>query len=335
MDKKIFLPSAELEERLAAFFCANRAAEEAARITARALVLAEIDGKYGHGLSRAADYAAQARSGKVDGMALPEYSRPKPAALHIDARGGFAYPALALAKKHLPETARAHGIAAAAVRRSHHCGVAGHHAEDLAESGCVALMFCNTPKAMPPFGGRAPLFGTNPVAFAAPVKDAPPLVIDLSSSAVARGKIMKAARAGESIPEGWAVDKNGEPTTDAKAALAGGMVPLGGAKGSALALMGEALAGALCGAAFGFEAESFFRAEGAPPNVGQFLLAVHSDCFAADFSARLAELLRRAESDGARIPGGLRHEKRRRAAAEGVAVSAEWLKQISPPPSGS
>ncbi len=323
------LPPAELESLLVDFFCANRTSPPNAKMVARALVRAEIDGKFGHGLSRAAGYAAQARSGKVDGMAQPEISRPKTAAIRIDAANGFAYPAFHRVRENLPPLAKSHGIAAAAICRSHHCGVAGHHAEDLAESGCMALVFANTPPAMAPWGGRTPLFGTNPVAFAAPVLDAPPLVIDLAASTAARGNIVKAARENRPIPQGWALDKDGAPTTDARAALEGSMIPLGGAKGSALALMVETLAGALCGAAFGFEAESFFTAEGAPPNVGQAVIAVSPECFSADSAARLALLIGKIHADGARIPGGNRHARRRQAAEEGIAVRPEILKEIS------
>ena len=130
------------------------------------------------------------------------------------------------------------------------------------------MILGNSPKAIAPWGGREGLFGTNPIAFAAPRRAAEPLLIDLSLSKVARGKVMVAAKNGTPIPEGWALDKEGRPTTDAKAALEGTMIPIGDAKGAALVLMVEVLAAALTGANYGFEASSFFTADGPPPGGG-------------------------------------------------------------------
>ena len=141
----------------------------------------------------------------------------------------------------LPEIAREQGVAAAAIRRSHHCGAAGHPVEALAEAGLVALLFANTPAAIAPWGGKLPVYGTNPIAFACPLPGRAPIVVDLSLSKVARGNILAAKQKGEPIPEGWALDADGEPTTDAAAALKGTMLPLGDAKGTALALMVELL----------------------------------------------------------------------------------------------
>ena len=209
---------------------------------ATALVNAEIDGQKGHGFSRVASYALQARSGKVAGDATPQARLNGTSMLHIDAANGFAFPAIDLAIQRLVPLCAKTGIAAAGLTRSHHCGQLGAHVERLAEAGCVAVMFANSPKAMAPWGGNAPLFGTNPIAFATPRQDGqPPLVIDLSLSKVARGKVMAAAKAGNDIPEGWALNASGDPTTDPKAALAGSMVPAGDAKGAALALMVEIL----------------------------------------------------------------------------------------------
>jgi LDH2 family malate/lactate/ureidoglycolate dehydrogenase len=179
--------------------------------TARALVAAEIDGQKGHGFSRVASYAAQLRSGKIAGTQVPT-TEIRGARIDIDAGCGLAFPAIDLALDALPALARGNGVAMAAIRRSHHCGQLGAHVEKLAEAGCIALMVANTPKAMAPWGGNAALFGTNPIAFAAPRDGHPPLVIDLSLSKVARGKIMAAAKAGEAIPAGWALDADGNPT---------------------------------------------------------------------------------------------------------------------------
>src|SRR5690606_6787725 len=224
--------------------------------------------------------AAQARAGKVDGHATPKATRTRAATLMIDVANGFAYPALDLAIDALPAIAAETGIAAAGFVRSHHFGVAGRHVERLAERGLVALTVSNTPQAMAAWGCKRRVLGTNPIAFAAPRSEAPPLVIDMALTEVARGKIVTAAQKGEAIPRGWAVDKDGQPTTDAKAALAGTLVPAGGAKGAALALMVETLAVALTGANFAFEASSFLDAEGPPPGAGQLLIVLDPAGFA-------------------------------------------------------
>ncbi|MDJ0608493.1 MAG: Ldh family oxidoreductase [Kiloniellales bacterium] len=304
-------------------------AANAAAVT-RALVAAEIDGKKGHGASRLPSYAAQAASGKVDGGAVPTCARVGAAGLRIDAGHGFAYPALELAIEELGALAPRSAVAAAAVTRSHHFGQAGYHVEALAGKGLIGLVFGNSPKAIAPWGGRDGIFGTNPIAFAAPRTGAAPLVIDLSMSKVARGKIMVAAKEGKPIPEGWALDAEGRPTTDAEAAMAGTMVPLGEAKGAALAVMVEVLAAALTGANLGFEASSFFSAEGPPPGVGQFLLAFDPAAFSGGgFAERLETLLAAMlAQDGVRLPGSRRLEARARAEREGLALPAGLHREL-------
>ena len=322
----------DLEALIArALQASNTSAVNAASV-ARALAQAEIDGQKGHGLSRVPSYAAQARAGKVDGHATLKATRTRAATLMIDVANGFAYPAMDLAIAELPAIAAETGVAAAGFVRSHHFGVAGRHVERLAEQGLLALTVSNTPQAIAPWGGKRAVFGTNPIAFAAPRRDLPPLVIDMALSEVARGKIVTAAQKGEAIPLGWAVDKNGEPTTDAKAALAGTLVPAGGAKGAALALMVETLAVALTGANFAFEASSFLDAEGPPPGAGQLLIAIDPAGFAGAeiFANRMSALATMIESDeGARLPGTKRLALREKAAATGVSVDAKLLADVS------
>src|SRR4029077_1403247 len=248
------LSLAEAEELVVRTLARARTSAENARSVARALVAAEADGLRGHGFTRLPSYAAQAKAGKVDGNVKPSLARVRPGLLAIDAANGFAFPALDLAIAVLPEVTRSQGVAAAAIRRSHHCGAAGHTVERLAGVGFPALMLANTPSAIAPWGGSKPVFGTNPIAFACPREGGAPLVIDLSLSKVARGNIVAAKQRGEKIPEGWALDESGKPTTDPDAALRGTMVPAGEAKGTALALMVELLAAGLTGANFAAEA---------------------------------------------------------------------------------
>jgi (2R)-3-sulfolactate dehydrogenase (NADP+) len=314
---------AALEDLISRALQASNVSADNAACVARALTAAEADGQKGHGLSRVPSYAAQARTGKVDGHAVPMVHASRAGSLVIDARHGFAYPALDLALARLPGMARSNGIAAAAITRSHHFGVAAHPCEHLAGEGLVALVFGNTPSAMSAWGGRRAVFGTNPIAFAAPCRDRPPIVVDLALSEVARGKIVAAAQAGRPIPLGWAVDAQGQPTTDAKEALKGTLLPTGGAKGAALALMVEVLAAALTGANFAFEASSFFDSEGSPPSVGQFLIAIDPAAFStgAHFVDRVALLAATiGQDDSARIPGTRRFAERERARREGFKI---------------
>jgi (2R)-3-sulfolactate dehydrogenase (NADP+) len=240
----------------------------------------------------------------------------------IDAAHGFAYPALNLAFDALCELVPKCGIAAAAITRSHHSGVAGHQVERLADRGLIGLCFCNTPQGIAPWGGNRGVFGTNPIAFAAPRPGFPPLVIDMSLSKVARGKINVAAQRGESIPEGWAVDSNGAPTTDPNAAMQGTLLPMGDAKGAQLVLMVEVLAAALTASNFGYEASSFFTGVGDPPGVGQFIIAIDpqpfsNGAFADRIEALLAAML---DQPGTRLPGAQRFTRRDAAARDGVNI---------------
>jgi (2R)-3-sulfolactate dehydrogenase (NADP+) len=329
---------AELEALIADALRASRTSHANARSVARALTQAEIDGQKGHGLSRVPSYAAQASSGKVDGFATPEMRQTRSATLMIDVKNGFAFPAFDLALDALARMAPATGIAAAGFLRSHHFGVVGRHVERLADSGLVALAFGNTPKAIAAWGGRRQLFGTNPIAFAAPQRGRPPIIVDLALSQVARGKILTAAQKGEAVPATWAVDEDGKPTTDPKAALKGALQPIGGAKGAALALMVEILAVALTGAIASSQASSFFDLEGPPPGVGQFLVAIDPQAFAgADkFAERVTALAAAIEGDEkARLPGSRRLALRDAARRTGVVVDARLLDQVRALASGT
>lgn len=302
-----------------------------AAAVARALVAAEQAGQGGHGMRRLSSYAAQARSGKVDGRANPTASQARPGVLGVDAQNGFAYPAIDLALDWLEGAARTQGIAVAGITRSHHCGVAGVTVGWLAERGLVGLMFANTPAAMAPWGGRTPLFGTNPIAFAAPRKNGKaPVVIDVSLSKVARGKIMAAGQHGEPIPEGWALDADGQATTDPKAALQGTMIPMGDAKGTALALMVEMLAAGLVGARFGHEASSFFTADGPAPGVGQLIIAIDPAAFGDGATARFEDLAQTVETEpGARLPGARRDTLKAEVAAAGIWIDDDLLAEVN------
>ena len=231
MAENTTLPAAELETLIAAALAASNTSAANARSVARALTQAEIDGQKGHGLSPCAELcgAGQGRQGRrpCDAERAPDAARQPDDRCRQRLRVSGRRP-----------RRRAPAAGGAGLRhcrcgfvRSHHFGVVGRHVERLAEAGLIALAFANTPKAMAPWGGRQPVFGTSPLAFAAPQRSGPPIVVDLALSQVARGKILTAAQKGEPIPAGWAVDEQGQPTTDAKAALKGALQPIGGSQG--------------------------------------------------------------------------------------------------------
>ncbi|MEH6471045.1 MAG: Ldh family oxidoreductase [Halopseudomonas sp.] len=293
-----------------------------ANVVAEALVAADADGLASHGVSRLPAYADQANSGKVDGFAVPDVELTATAAVRVDAKSGFAFPAIAQGLDRASELVKESGIVGVGVGRSHHMGAAGFHVERMAQQGLIALGVTNSPAAIAPWGGQRSLFGTNPIAFACPRADAEPLVIDLSLSKVARGKIKLAADNQQPIPEGWAVDAEGRQTTDAQAAMAGSMLPMGDAKGAALVLMVEILSATLTGSNHGYEAGSFFTAEGAAPNVGHFFILIDPERFALQNFAERFEVLLTAieEQPGTRLPGARRLALRRQSEQDGVTI---------------
>lgn len=317
----------DAREAAAACLALAGASPAMAASTAEACVAAEAAGQAGHGLSRIPQYAMLLRAGRADGTAEPRILRGNGATCLIDAADGLAYPAMALAVEEAASRARAHGIGCAGVTNSGHSGVSGLHVGALAARGLVGLMFTNSPSAMPLPGGRRPRVSTNPIAAAFPRGGAAPVVIDLALSATARGKIMVAAKEGRAIPEGWALDSDGKPTTDARAALKGSMLAIGGERGLALALMVELLAVALTGAAFGWEADSFFEQSGNRPRLGQLLVAIDPGGLAGRdaYLGRMEDLVAAAAEDGVRLPGDRRAGLASRAEAEGIAVpDALW-----------
>ncbi|MEO5697811.1 MAG: Ldh family oxidoreductase [Burkholderiaceae bacterium] len=323
----------ELALRVAAELRAAGANAAMAESTARALTLAEAQNLGSHGLSRLAQYTAQLRNGRVVGEAQARVTRRKGGALVIDAGEGLAFPACELAVAEAVKAAREYGVAFAGVINSHHCGVVVDYLRKAASEGMVGLGFANSPAAMPAAGGRHPVFGTNPIAAVFPRRNQDPLLIDLSLSEVARGKVMVAAKKGEAIPLGWALDAQGHPTTDAKAGLAGSMLPIGAVsstKGAMLALIVELLVTALIGANFGFEADSFFVDEGNRPHLGQLFVVVDPGALAgADhYLDRLEVLIQEMMADAdVRLPGARREALRKRALVEGIDVADELLAQ--------
>jgi (2R)-3-sulfolactate dehydrogenase (NADP+) len=308
---------------------AGASATQAAPLAA-AIAAAERDGIASHGLAYLPTYCEHLRCGKVDGKAAPVVEQTRPALLAIDAKSGFAHPAIDAGFERLVPLARQTGLAGMAVRNSYNCGVLGYHTERLASAGLLGLGFTNAPASIAPAGGRKAVIGTNPFAIAAPDGNGGVAIsIDQSASVVAKSEVMRRKRAGASIPEGWAFGPDGAPTTDPDVALKGTMAPSGGYKGFGAGLMVELLAAAASGAVLGLDASPFSGPAGGPPRTGQFFIAIDAGASSGGaFGGRIARLVEAiAAQEGAKVPGSSRKAARGRAAT-GVAVSAGLLTQI-------
>lgn len=302
-----------------------------AQATAQALVIAEASGLPSHGLSRVSMYVSHLKAGRVIGNAEPVIKNQRPSAVLIDAGNGFAFPACSMAVEQAIAKARQHGIAIAAVTNSHHFGMASYHLDPVADAGMVGIACGNSPAAMPAAGGKRAIFGTNPIAAIFPRTGHPPVSVDLSLSEVARGKLMVAADKGESIPLGWALDQDGNPTTDPNKGLTGSMLPVGGTKGAMLALVVELLVTTLTGAHFGAEADTFFKPEGNQPQLGQVFIVIDPKALGGDavYTERIEALLTAMLSDeGVRLPGQRRIQLLAAAKQTGLNVPQKVLDTI-------
>ena len=302
-----------------------------AEAAARHLVRAEEQGLPTHGMSRVPFYCSMLRKGRADGSAEPTMTSAKPGVCLIDNHDGLPYVSAALAVDQAIRRAQDNGIGFAGIRNSAHVGVLGIHLQPVAQAGLVGFAFTNSPAAIPAWGGKKPLFGTNPVAFAFPRNGKDPLVIDLALTTVVRGKIMMAMRKGERIPEGWALDRNGKPTTDPEEAInRGSLFPIGGVKGAMLALSFELICAALTGAAIGPEADSFFSEQGNVPRIGQAFMAIDPGALAGmdRYFERVETLIAAMQADPeVRLPGARRFSAEK-AARTGLEVSDELIAQI-------
>jgi (2R)-3-sulfolactate dehydrogenase (NADP+) len=289
---------------------------------ARSVRAAEAEGTRGIGLGYVPWYAGHLRAGKIVGDAVPAVTLSRPGAIRVDAAGGFAHPAYEAGEAALVAAARVQGIAILGVAGAYACGVLGYFTDRLARHGLVAIAVTNASSTMAPWGGRTPFFGTNPWSLGAPRAGQDPLVIDSSSSATAFVNLAHAAAEGTPLPPGWALDREGRPTTDPAEGLMGSIAPAGGHKGGALALMVEVLAAGLTGANWSFQASSLGDDEGGPPGLGQSYIAIDPAALASGFADRLEVMLAAMlAQDGVRLPGDRRHANRSLAEAEGVALS--------------
>lgn len=322
-----------LEEVEQIAFTALRAAgadAASAQSVALAIMAAERDGISSHGLAYLPIYCEHLRCGKVDRSAVPEVS-VSGAVVKVDARSGFAHPAIDFGFFRLVPLARELGVAVLAVRNSYNCGVLGYHTERLAHEGLVGLGFTNAPASIAPAGGRRPIIGTNPWSVAAPAGNGDvAFVIDQSASVIARSEVMKRARLGERLPPSWALDAEGQPTTDPQAALAGSMAPAGGYKGFGSGLLVELFAACLTGATLGIDASPFSGPKGGPPKTGQFFIAIDPGATSTDgYKGNVEQLLAALRGEpNARVPGDRRKAHAQANAEAGVSIPSSLHETI-------
>lgn len=327
------IPFDVLLARVENIFVRHGVRPESAKAVAHVIVAGERDNCKSHGIYRIAGCLRVLAAGKVDPKAVPEIHDNGKAVIEVDAKGGFSNPAFYAARDLLVSRAREMGLAALVIRDCLHFSALWHDVEALAEDGLAGLSMCPSYSFVAPTGGKEPLLGTNPLAFGWPRPDGiPPYVFDFATSVAARGEIELHQRAGKPIPEGWAVDRDGNPTTDPDVALDGAMLTFGGHKGSAISTMIELLAGAMLGEFMSKEAREFMGGTTLLPRHGALILALDPRTFAArsgrDPIAEGEKLLTAIGAQGARLPSQRRFEARKKALRDGIVLSDAELAQL-------
>ncbi len=295
---------AEIEATTKSALQAHGATEGPAAAVAHAVAQAEAYGNRICGLYYVESYCQQLRSGRVKGDVVAEVSTPRPGTVKVDARFGFAQPAFAAGLPAALAAARTNGTATLAVGHAHTCTSLGYFTEQIARAGMIGIGFTNASPIVAAPGGKTRVIGTNPIAFSVPDgQGGLAMQFDQSTTTVALGKITMAKAAGEAIPEGWAVDADGKPTTDPEAALAGSLVSMGGYKGWGFGLMAEILAAGMTGGVLSKDVKPLKAPEGMPHDLGQFYVLIDPGT-SPDFGTRLRALAEAASTDeGARMPG--------------------------------
>ncbi len=317
----------EIERLATRVLLANGCDKANADALTRNIVAAERDGSKSHGLFRLPGYVASLRSEKVNGAADPLARRVSAAHVEVDGDGGFAPVALERGIPLLADAAEEQGVAAMTIRDTYHFAALWPETEALTERNLAAIACVNYAAVVAPFGGRQPLFGTNPISFAWPRPGKDPVVFDMATAAMAQGEIQVAARDGDEVPIGTGLDRDGNETTDPGEVLSGVQLPFGGHKGSAIALMVELLAAGATGEFFSTEAAADIG-DGGPPRGGEFVIALSPERLAGKAWVERCERFFASflDVDGARLPGAGRH--RLRAQSGGRMVSSIVLEQI-------
>ncbi|KAL2789213.1 Malate/L-lactate dehydrogenase [Aspergillus keveii] len=285
---------AEAEKFATALLIKAGLAEDDARSMAGCLVLADIRGVDTHGLARLPQYLSRVSAGLVNARPNLQLTEKTPVVAHLDGDNGFGFVVATRGMAEAIKRAEIYGIGMVTVNHSNHFGMAATYVLQALEKNMISLVFTNSAKQMPPFGGKETLLGISPFAAGAPAGAQIPYVLDMAPSVVAKGKIRRAARRGERIPLGWALDADGNPTTDAEVALNGSMAPIGGPKGSGIAILMDILSGVLTGAAFGGEVGDQYK-DARPQNVGHCFIALKPDIFFSvdELKARMDTLVQR------------------------------------------
>lgn len=296
--KKVFLENG----------CDTANAEALADIICRA----ERDGSHSHGLFRVPGYVKALRSGKVDGQAKPTIKHLTPAIIKVDGHGCFAPLAQAVGLPALAEATGTIGIAALSLVGVHHFAALWPETEYLADRGLVGIACTAYMPSVAPAGATEALFGTNPLSFAWPRPGHNPVVYDMATASMAMGDVQIAARDGREVPLGTGLDANGELTTDPTAIARGVLLPFGGYKGSAIALMVELLAAGMTGEQFSFEARDTDNKDGGPPRGGEMVIGMSPTLIAGDGWQDHVEgfMTKMTSIDGVRMPGERRHKNR-------------------------
>lgn len=322
----------DLHQRVTSVFTRCGLNRQSANAVAHVIVAAERDNCKSHGIYRIEGCLRVLAAGKVSPDAVPQLHDTGKAVIEVDALGGFAPAAFETGVGPLAVRAKDIGIAALVIRNCLHFSALWHDVEALAERGLASLSMCPSYAFVAPAGGSTPLLGTNPLAFGWPRSGAHPYVFDFATSVAARGEIELHSRAGTPIPEGWAVDRDGTPTTDPDAALAGAMLPFGAHKGSAISTMIELMAGAMLGEFMSLEALEFTGGNGLLPHHGALVLALDPATFAArsgrDPIAEGEKLLNGIAGQGARLPSQRRFVAREAAVQNGIQLSLAEMEQL-------
>ena len=297
-----------------------------------AILDTELSGLEGHGFYWLQYYCVHLRSGKVDGKAVPLVEAVSDTSFRVNAQHGFAHPAIAAGFKRLIPAAEEHGVAAMGVYNSYNAATLGFHTGYLARAGLLALGATNAVPNLAPVGGKCPIIGTNPISYAVPGTDGEiSFLVDQSATQVAWTAVKRAAEKGEPIPLGWALDQNGEPTTDAEAGLAGSMAPAGGVKGFSIGLLVEVLCAALAGGELGPDQGSFTDDDGRPIDNGQFFVAFNPNKLSGGtFNKTISKLVASiTDQPGARLPNARRVENKKRLTNQGIRIEKELLETLN------
>lgn len=310
---------------------------EDAAITADVLVDTSLEGIDTHGISRLPIYLTRIQNGRINANPVIKVERTAASLANVDGDNGLGQLVGVRSMQAAIDISRETGVGAVATRHSNHFGASSYYCKMASAVGMVGMAFTNTPSGVPPWGGKKAYFGTNPIAFAFPGKEQP-VVVDMSSSTVARGNIIMAAKEGRPIPEGWAIDSQGRPTTDAKAALEGAVLPMAGPKGYAMALAVEILSGILSGSHYGPRVGWIYDESTEPVNIGHFFLAIDInklmplDNFVGRMDHMVQEIKSSPKAEGVEeifIPGERRFNKACRNRSEGIAVSDQLLTELN------